>query len=145
LRYIVWRGGFTPSPIPFPLEGKGGFEANGVSDFRDDGVEVVWDATAVDAKDAVALASQPFIARQIAQGDIGAVVDAAIDFDHQAGAQAGEVDDVRADRRLAPDADVELAKPLPQLRLAPGREVAKAPGAHMGARPDPFLLVERTC
>ncbi|MNE48345.1 hypothetical protein D3C80_1428010 [compost metagenome] len=118
------------------VEGQGDFQADGLADLSHDGVEIIRDATAVDAQDAIALAGQPFIAFQVAQGDIGAVVNAAVDFDHQSGAQAGEVSDIGADWRLTPDADRQTAQAVPELGLGPGGRCAKMAGAGAFARGD---------
>jgi len=130
------RRASTPSPGPFPLEGKGSFESDRLDDFSHHGLNVFFDASGRNAEHPETFASQPLIAGQISQGDVRQIVNAAVHLNDQFGPEAREVDDVGADRGLTTDANVELAQPLPEFALGPCRSRSKTARAFDAAGRD---------
>lgn len=130
----------TPSPAPFPLEGKGRCLADRQDNLGDDGIQLIRDATAVDPQDSVPLAAQPFVSFEVAKSNVGQVVHAAIDLDNQFGSKAGEIGHIGSDRSLASDADRQQPQTFPEFGLRPGRVVTQSTSALTPACLDPLQL-----
>ena len=127
LFFRLW--GYTPTP-PTPNEGEGGvLSGNAVGaasrraarcplldfqpDLLGDRLGVVERLGRAETDDGVALRPQPLGPHRIAYVDVEQVVHRAVHLDHQPSRMAGEISDVRADRRLTADVETMLAQRRP--------------------------------
>ena len=87
--------------------------ADSPPEFSDHCRDVVLDPLRRDPQHTVALSLQPSVTLEIADRNLSQVVDAAVNFDHQSGAMAGEIDDIGPNGGLAPKTNIKLAQVFP--------------------------------